>query len=174
LSYFLPLHRRRWKHRGRAFNSHLPLFPGYLFLFGDANARQSAWQTNLVIQVLTVPDQQRIHEDLARVHRLLASGEPVTPEDRLRPGTKVVISRGSFVGLEGTILRRDAQLRFVVEVQLLQRGVSLEVEEWMFETLGRVIADQPHDTSSHAHCSANGSTSAGPRPGLAGGFGGLS
>src|SRR4029077_15467404 len=112
------------------------LLPGYLFLLGNDDARLSALQTNLVIQTLTIPNQQCFQADVARVHRLLASDEPVTPEDRLGPGAKVVITRGPFVGLEGTIIRREAQLRFVVEVQLLHRGVSLEVEEWMFESLG--------------------------------------
>jgi transcription antitermination factor NusG len=132
VAYFLPLTRRRWKRNCRVFNSFLPLFPGYVFVFGDVNARLAALQTNLVVRCLDVPDQQVLHADLARVHRLLAGGQPLTTEDRLLPGQKVVVTHGPFVGLEGTVLRRDEELRFVVEVQLLHQGVSLAVEDWMF------------------------------------------
>ena len=35
LPFFLPLHKRQWRNRGRLFCSHTPLFPGYVFLHGD-------------------------------------------------------------------------------------------------------------------------------------------
>jgi transcriptional antiterminator RfaH len=141
VSFFLPLYRRRWKQRGRVFNSYLPLFPGYLFVYGDADARLTALQTNLVVRTLPVPDQGRLQADLFQVHRLLTTGAPVTPEDRLQPGSRVRVTRGPFEGLEGKVLRREQQLRFVVEVQLLQRGVSLHIESGMFEPLGPAAAD---------------------------------
>jgi transcriptional antiterminator RfaH len=161
VAYFLPLHRRRWKSKGRVFNSYLPLFPGYVFVYGDHDARMAALQTNLVVRGLNVPDQRRLHDDLGRVHRLLSSGLPVLPEDRLRPGTKVLVTHGAFAGLEGTVLRRDQQLRFVVQIELLQRGVSLEVEEWMF---------QPLDTGASGDRSPGGAVPAVERPRMAGGI----
>ncbi len=48
ISYYLPFHQRQWRSRGRALCSHLPLFPGYLFLHGDHQARLQALETNLV------------------------------------------------------------------------------------------------------------------------------
>src|SRR5262249_24418768 len=56
LSFFLPLYKKQWRNRGRLMASHMPLFPGYLFLHGDAQARMRALETNQVAQVLTVPD----------------------------------------------------------------------------------------------------------------------
>jgi hypothetical protein len=38
--------------------------------------------------------------------------------------------------MAGKILRRGKQLRFVVEVQLLQQGVSVELESWMIQPAG--------------------------------------
>src|SRR5262245_20679731 len=73
VSFFLPLYRRRWKQRGRAFNAYLPLFPGYLFVYGDFDARLSALQTNLVVSTLSVPDQGRLRTDLLQIHRLLTT-----------------------------------------------------------------------------------------------------
>ena len=48
----------------------------------------------------------------------------------------IEITAGPLTGLEGKILRRGKQLKFFVEVQFLQRGVSVEIESWMFEPRG--------------------------------------
>jgi hypothetical protein len=87
----------------------------------------------------------KLHADLGRVYKLLVSGMPVTSEDNLQPGARVLITTGSFAGLEGTLLRRDNQLRFVVEVELLQRGVSLEVDDWMFRPLDPPKSEKHRD-----------------------------
>src|SRR5438105_15606394 len=39
LPFFLPLHHRQWRSKGRLQSSYLPLFPGYVFLRGDDDAR---------------------------------------------------------------------------------------------------------------------------------------
>lgn len=130
-SFYLPLYSRKWRNKGREFESHLPLFPGYVFLFGDQTDRLRALETNLVAHVIPVDDQQRLHSDLVRVHNLLCTGAPVTPEDRLEPGDPVEIVKGPFAGLEGKVIKRGKQLRFVIEVQFLRRAVSAEMESWM-------------------------------------------
>src|SRR2546425_6175157 len=67
--FFLPLHRRAFRSGGRARESFLPLFPGYLFLLGSDEARYAALTTNQVARVLVVDDQPRLHTDLSRIHR---------------------------------------------------------------------------------------------------------
>ena len=133
LSFYLPFQKRQWLCRGRLLSSQLPLFPSYLFLHGDQQARQQALETNLVSLVLPVPDQIRLHADLVRVEQLIAAGAPLTAEDRLEPGDPVLIVAGPLTGLTGKILRRNKQLKFLVEVEFLRRGVSVEIESWMIE-----------------------------------------
>jgi transcriptional antiterminator RfaH len=135
LPFFLPLYKRTWRSRGRTLCSHVPLFPGYLFLRGDGGARLTALETNLVARCIPVADQQQLQADLERVYHLMATGEPLTPEERLAAGAPVEIISGPLAGLEGKVIRRGRQLRFLVEVQLLQRGVSVEVESWMIQPL---------------------------------------
>jgi transcriptional antiterminator RfaH len=135
LSFFLPLYQRQWRNRGRLLSAHLPLFPGYLFLHGDADARLRALETNLVARVLPVVAQAQLHSDLRRVYQLVTTGMSLTPEERLQPGMNVEIIAGPLAGLHGKVLRRNKQLRFFVEVHLLQRGVSVEIEGWMLEPL---------------------------------------
>ncbi len=133
IPFFLPLCKRQWRHRGRLLCSYVPLFPSYVFLRGDHPAVVKTLETNLVARVLPVEDQAQLHGDLARVYCLIASDAPLTPEDRLKPGALVEIISGPLAGLEGKVLRRGKQLKFIVEVQFLQRGVSVEIESWMIE-----------------------------------------
>jgi transcriptional antiterminator RfaH len=135
ISFFLPLYQRQWRSGGRLLRSHLPLFAGYIFLHGDEQARLHALETNLVARWLAVEDQRRLHWDLTRIYNLIVSEAPLTPEDRLLPGTPVEITRGPLAGLEGTVIRRGKQLKVFVEVQFLQRGVSVEIESWMIQPL---------------------------------------
>jgi transcriptional antiterminator RfaH len=133
--YFLPLYHRKWRTGGRLRSSYLPLFPGYLFLRGDSQDRLRALETNLVVRALDVSDQAQLRADLVRVYQLVQSGSPLAPEDRLTPGSPVEIISGPLAGVQGKILRRGKRLKFLVEVQFLQQGVSVEIESWMFQAL---------------------------------------
>jgi len=135
LAFFLPLYRRQWENRGRRFRSHVPLFPGYLFLRGDSLARLAALETNLVAKVLQVGDQAQLHADLVRVHHVTTSGAELTPEQRLQTGSRVQILQGPLAGLSGKVLRQGKQWRLFVEVEFLQQGVSVEIESWMLQPL---------------------------------------
>jgi transcription antitermination factor NusG len=135
LAFFLPLYKRQWRSRGRLLQSHVPLFPGYVFLHGDSHTRLGALETNLVVRVLAVEDQPQLQSDLVRVYLLMVSGVPLAAEDQLYPGTRVEIVSGPFAGLEGKVLRRGSQLKVFVEIHFLQRGVSAEMESWMLRPL---------------------------------------
>lgn len=133
VSYFLPIHERRRRVQRRLVCSYLPLFPGYVFLYGDEEARRLALETNLVANTLTVGDQQQLSADLTRVYEAIQSGMPLAPEERLQPGMPAEIVSGPLAGMRGRILRRqDSRIvKFVIEVQLLQRGTSVEVDSSM-------------------------------------------
>src|SRR5262249_5740484 len=137
LTFFRPLYQRQWRSNGRLQSSHLPLFPGYIFLRGDDEARVAALMTNQVANVLPVVDQEGLFLDLTRVHHLVTSGSALTPEEHLEPGTLAETAAGPLAGLEGKILRRGKKLHFFIEVRLLQQGVSVEIESWMFQPVQR-------------------------------------
>jgi len=135
LEFFLPLYTRQFASRSRQLSSHLPLFPGYVFLRGDIEVRLQALKSNLVANTLPVGDTPQLRADLLRVWRVMQGEVPLLPEERLPPGAPVEIIAGALKGLEGKVLRRGKQLRLVIEVKLLQRGVSVEVEDWMIRPL---------------------------------------
>lgn len=130
-SFFLPQYQKKTLKSGRIQTSHLPLFPGYLFIHGTEEDRLLSIKTNLVVQCLEVLDQDQLHTDLHNVYSLMNSGDALTPESQLDPGRPVEIIHGPLRGMEGRIIRRENRLRFLVEVRFLQRGVSVQLESWM-------------------------------------------
>lgn len=131
IPFFLPLFEKRQRAQRRLITSYLPLFPGYLFLQGDEDARQAALETNLVVNAICVVEQQRLAEDLKRIYELIHSGTPLAPEARLQPGMAAEITSGPLAGCRGTIVRRGGSTRLVIEVNFLQQGASVEVDRSM-------------------------------------------
>ena len=129
IPFYLPLIRRRWRLRGRVMTSLLPLFGGYLFLYADRDERLSALGTHRVVRTLDVADQIGLWHDLRQVHRLIESGAPVTTEERLAPGMAVEVREGPLAGLKGKIIRNASGRRFLVEVDFIQRGASVLLDD---------------------------------------------
>jgi transcriptional antiterminator RfaH len=128
--FYLPLVPRRTLVRGRPLEAHVPLFPGYLFLLADRDERVTALATQRVVRTLAVADQPRLRQDLWQVHRLIAAGAPVTPEQRLAPGAAVEIRSGPLAGLRGRIVRGASGRRFVVRVDFIQQGASVLLDDF--------------------------------------------
>jgi transcription antitermination factor NusG len=143
LSFFLPIYQHQWRNRGRLFRAYMPLFPGYIFLRGDHQTRMRALETNQVARAIPVADAAQLRSDLARVYRMMQAGMLLAPEELLQPGAAVSITAGPLAGLEGKILRRGKQLRFIVEVNFLQRGASVEMEGWMIRLLPPRASESP-------------------------------
>ncbi|MBI2824144.1 MAG: antitermination protein NusG [Planctomycetia bacterium] len=120
---------------GRVRVSHVPLFSGYVFLYGSGVQRHAAMTTNCVSRCLEVPDGRQLSGDLRRIFQLIATGQPLTPEARLEPGEPVRIRSGALAGLEGVVIRRANETRLLVAVNFLQRGASVLLDDCQVETL---------------------------------------
>ena len=127
--FYLPMISRRSQFRGRWLTSYVPLFSGYVFLLVDRDERAAAQSTSRVVSALAVTDQQRLWRDLSQIYQLICSNVPITPEDRLAPGVLVEIRHGPLAGLRGKILESASRRRFVVQVDFIQRGASILLED---------------------------------------------
>ena len=135
IPFFLPQVDKTSVVRGRRRTSFLPLFSGYLFMFGDEQERYRSMTTNRVAQALPVTDQQELRQDLSQIFRLIQAKAPLTIESRLKPGDRVRVKSGPFAGVEGTVAARSRRSRIIVAVRLIQQGVSLEVDDFQLEPL---------------------------------------
>ena len=129
--FFLPLYSKRQKISGRIHTSYLPLFGGYLFLRGNDQARIVALETNKLANCLPIVDRARIRSELEAIQRVMSSDLPYGPQNVLTPGTPVKILHGPLAGITGRYCREGKKLSIVLEVQMLKRGVLVELEPWM-------------------------------------------
>lgn len=135
--FYLPLIPKDNAIRGRKIRSHIPLFSGYVFLYGTGEEREKTLATNRVSRIMPVPDQQQLVYDLTNVDQLIAANVPLTLESRISAGDWVRVKTGPFRGTEGIVVRRRTNARLLVAVQFLQQGVSVEIEDFQLESLHR-------------------------------------
>lgn len=122
--------------RGRRRTSLVPLFGGYLFLYGGEEERLRALSTNRISRILTVEDGDQLVFDLRQLRQLIAADAPLTVESRLGPGQLVRVRQGAFAGLEGTVLKRRGETRLLVSINFLQQGASVEIDDFLLDPLG--------------------------------------
>jgi transcriptional antiterminator RfaH len=133
--FYLPLVPKDNLIRGRRVRSLIPLFGGYVFVYGSEDERVKSLTTNRISTILHVEDQAQLTHDLRQVATLIQSNAPLTVEKRLAPGNPVRIKAGPMAGLEGTVLARRGQTRLLVVVRMLQQGVSVEIDDFVLEPI---------------------------------------
>jgi transcriptional antiterminator RfaH len=135
IPFYLPLVKKTSVHRGRRIRAFIPLFSGYLFLFGSETERVRTLTTNRIARTLPVHDPDRLQHDLRQVRQLIAADVPLTIESRLSPGDRVRVRFGPLAGIEGDVLARRGGVRLVVSVDFLQQGASVEIDDFMLEPI---------------------------------------
>lgn len=135
IPFYLPLVKKMNVSRGRRRVSLSPLFGGYVFLFAADEERVRCLATNRISRVLSVEQPQQLVFDLRQFRQLIAAGAPLTIEARLAPGRKVRVRQGVFAGVEGTVLKRRGETRLLVAINFLQKGASVEIDDFLLEPL---------------------------------------
>lgn len=131
VEHFLPLYRsvRRWKDRRVTLG--IPLFPGYVFVHLALRDRLS---------VLQIPGLARLvgfngtptalpEEEIEGLRAGFERGVRAEPHPFLTAGRRVRVTAGPLAGMQGIVVRRKKQMRFVVSVELIQRSVAVEIDE---------------------------------------------
>lgn len=126
---FLPTYEtvRVWKNRQRV-HLVLPLFPSYLFVRIGSPERGRVLESPGVLRIVgnrrgpvPVPDEtvEFLRSDLCT--------KKVEPYHELVVGEKVRIRSGAMRGLEGVLIRKNSNLRFVLTVALINQHAAVEI-----------------------------------------------
>jgi transcriptional antiterminator RfaH len=121
---------------GRVYKSWMPLFPGYVFIWGDGGERYSAISTNCVSRDIPVVAGAELVQDLTRLRALILGGVALHRESSIAVGARVRVRTGPFAGQEGVVLQRRGVNHLIVGVRFLQQGVSLQLDECELEPIG--------------------------------------
>jgi transcription antitermination factor NusG len=136
IPYYGPTISRRFRSpAGRIRTSYEPLFPNYVFVCGDEMARYNAVSTGSVSRWLPVARPEELITDLRQIHDLILTDAPLAPELRLEPGQKVRVRSGVFKGFEGTVLRRENEIRLLIAVRYMGRGASVALDDCQLEPI---------------------------------------
>jgi transcription antitermination factor NusG len=134
---FLPtyLSFRTWKNRQKV-TVELPLFPTYLFVHIDQEDRSRVLRTPGVRQLvgnsrepLCLPDRE---VEFLRTNILQQKAQPYSG---LVVGQRVRINSGPMQGVEGCLVRKSNEWRFVLTVQLIHHHVAVEVDASTLEPI---------------------------------------
>ncbi len=139
VEHFLPLVAQvhRWANGPRQVE--LPLFPGYAFvrLVYSPDQRVRVLRTHGVVDFVgtqgrgtPIPEKQ-----IDDVKTLLNNKVPFKNVVALRVGQKVRIRGGSIDGVEGILLAKRGQRRLVINIEPIQRSLSIDLEGYDVEPL---------------------------------------
>jgi transcriptional antiterminator NusG len=130
LESFLPLYpaMHAWSDRKKAVD--LPLFSGYVFCRFGYRERLAVLNTPGVGSIVgfAKKDIAVDEQEMEMVRRIAACGRLFEPWPYLSLGDRVRIDSGALAGIEGTLVREKTQVRVVVNVELLHRAVSVEMD----------------------------------------------
>jgi transcription antitermination factor NusG len=112
-----------------------PIFPGYVFCRFDLSRKSKVLSGNAIEYIVTFggcPAPIPANEIEAVQLAVAAGGRAATLPGS---GERVRIIAGSLAGLEGILMREANRNQFIVSVALLQRGVSVMVDQSIVQAI---------------------------------------
>ncbi len=118
----------------------VPLLPGYVFVHSDLNPYHY-WdiiKTHGVVRIVgtenkPVPVKE---EEIASLRILHGTDRTVRNQAYMKKGDRIMIMEGPLKGLTGFYLRhKDKSDKVVVSIELLQRSLAVEIEDWIAEKI---------------------------------------
>ena len=135
IPFYLPQVHKTSVVRGRKQTSYIPLFSSYVFVFADDLERHNSMTTNRIAHLINVANPWELTRQLFDISRLVSAGAPLTIESRLKEGDQVRVKGGALAGVEGVVVARRRKCRLIVAVNLIQQGVSIEIDDHLLEPL---------------------------------------
>jgi transcription antitermination factor NusG len=137
IHYFLPMTWSVQRRRGRTIRSLLPLFNGYLFFCGEEKHRVELLKTNRVASLIRVENQETLLTELSQIELAIRSGAPLKPHKYITVGEHCRVIGGALVGLEGIVVRTQTSTHLVLQIDILGKATSVEVDMDMIEVLDK-------------------------------------
>jgi transcription antitermination factor NusG len=130
-SVFSPSYRTKRKRVDRITEIEVALFPGYVFCQFDSNKRLPILVTPGVVGVVGRGNRADPVDDteIASIRTLALAGCSVQPWPFLRIGQRIRLQAGPLAGAEGIFLRVKDEYHLVVSITLLQRAVSVVIDQ---------------------------------------------
>jgi len=132
MEVFLPKVNVTRKRRDRNVVINVPLFPGYLFVKTDLNPvehleiKKTVGVVSLVGTAegpVSVPDNA-----LESLKIMTHADQFIEIGRRIKAGSRVMVIRGPFTGVEGILIRRKGKGRVIVNIDPLEQFAGVEID----------------------------------------------
>ncbi len=136
IPFYGPTVARRYRApNGRLRQTIEPLFPNYVFICGEEACRYRAVCTGTISRWMPINSPQELLVDLVQIRNLIATNAPLTPERKLEPNQRVRVRSGAFKGFEGSVIRRENEVRLLVYVRYMGQGASVALDDCQLEPI---------------------------------------
>lgn len=126
---YLPLYTERSQWTDRTVSLQRPLFPGYVFVRFQTDARLSVLSTPGVLRVLGEAERDTVSEaEMNRIHEGLSSGSLLRSHLGIATGSPVRVLTGIFAGAEGVVTDLRKPCRVILALSATGQCFSLEVD----------------------------------------------
>jgi transcription antitermination factor NusG len=147
---FLPLYRtvRQWK-KSCPTLLELPLFPCYLFVRVGRSARGTVLSMPGVLSIVGSPKEPwpLPHFEIEALRFGVQMGK-IEPHPYLKIGERVRVTAGSMAGVEGILIRKKNEFRFVLTLDAIMRSVAVEVDANDLEPVDQLAIAAPSPAAS--------------------------
>ena len=130
IDVFLPTYTRwsRWKDRKKKLA--WPLFPGYCFAKFDTSARITVLKCSGVVNIVSFDGVPApiTNPEISSIRKLVESDMQYDPCPLIHEGMMVEVIHGPLMGVIGRLLRKSAQARLILSVDLIKQAVSVVVD----------------------------------------------
>ena len=134
IPYFLPMIERLSISGGKKRRAMAPLFSGYVFFRGTTEIRYEALLTDRLCQVIEVPQQTILLQELRSLSLVLQQKAVLDLYPFAAVGRRCRVRGGPFEGAEGTVISCDrGKARFILQISILGQGASLEIDGDLLE-----------------------------------------
>lgn len=141
---FLPKVQVKSRRQDRKLMIRVPVFPGYLFVKSDLEAREhiEIVKTTGAVRIVGTKDGPVPvpGETIDSLKILVASGTPIQTGNRLVKGDRVLVVHGIFAGVVGTFKRYRGKGRVIINVDTLGQTAGVEVDEADVEPVPGILA----------------------------------
>jgi transcription antitermination factor NusG len=147
---FAPTISERRRYCDRMTVIQTPVFPGYVFCRLNPNRKVPVLSTPAVEYIVSFDGVPAIvpEEEIEAVRRAIEAG--AVPRSYLAVGQRIRIEYGSLAGLEGILERTGKENRLVVSVHLLQRSVSVEIDDDQVQAIQPILKQSACPSPTHA------------------------
>jgi len=140
LEAFLPRYLRMSRRKDRRKKILVPMLPGYVFVHSKLEAEEhlQILKTVGIVRLVSFKARPVPANDEEIASLMILDGTDRTVQNRvfMKSGDRVMIMEGPLKGLVGFYLRhKDRTDRVVVSLELLQRSLEVEIEDWALEKI---------------------------------------